>query len=262
MYKFCVSKDCKDLETIQKDIGRTFPYHPHFKNKTSIGQMKLLNVLKAFATFNTSKGVRYCQGLNFVTGVLILVMEEEEAFWCLVQLMKVNCMEKIYSKGMPGLQLYTNIFDRVIEKLLPRVAQTFREKEIRANMFALKWFLTLYGCVLPLDVVFRIWDAFVLESWEVILRIGLALLSHSEETLFRLPVEDILVYFDSLPREIIQVDRLFKTAFSFNLSDTLKEIHEENGFASNMSGQDDSLWNLLKKSLPTLDIENPMGDGL
>jgi hypothetical protein len=40
-------------------------------------QVKLFRVLKAFANFNRKKGVTYCQGMNFIAGVLVIVMEEE-----------------------------------------------------------------------------------------------------------------------------------------------------------------------------------------
>jgi len=151
----------------------------------------------------------------------------------------------------------------VIERLLPRIADQFKTLEIKANMFATKWFLTLYGCVLPLESVFRIWDAFMLDSWEVIFRIGLAILKHSEDTLLELPIEDILVYFDSLPSEVIEYERLFNTAFSFDLSEALKGLEKGDGLETNFVGGDgDRLWNLLKKSLPTLDIRTPEDERL
>ncbi len=49
-----------------------------------------------------------------------------------------------------------------------------------AHQFANKWFLTLFSCVLPLELVYRIWDLYVWEGWEAITKVGLAILKLSE----------------------------------------------------------------------------------
>lgn len=49
-----------------------------------------------------------------------------------------------------------------------------------SHMFVSKWVLTLFSCVLPLPIVMRIWDSFLVDGWECILRIGLAILKRSE----------------------------------------------------------------------------------
>lgn len=53
-----------------------------------------------------------------------------------------------------------------------------------SKTFASKWFLTLFACTLPLDLVFRIWDVFLYESWEFIFGIGLAILELSQGFVF------------------------------------------------------------------------------
>ena len=45
-------EQCSDYEYILRDINRTFPSHSMFKDKDSIGQASLLNVLNAYAVFN------------------------------------------------------------------------------------------------------------------------------------------------------------------------------------------------------------------
>jgi len=59
-------------------------------------------------------------------------------------------------------------------------------------MYASPWFLTLFGSVLSLDVVFRIMDLFLLEGRDVIFRIGLALIEYNLEGLVRGDLEEIL----------------------------------------------------------------------
>ena len=49
--------------------GRTFPTHPYFKDDNGLGQTALCNVLKAYSMFDVE--VTYCQGMNFVAGLLL-----------------------------------------------------------------------------------------------------------------------------------------------------------------------------------------------
>jgi len=231
VYEFCKSKPNEKAEySIQKDIGRTFPKHADFKTSQGKGQTKLFNVLKAFANFNYKKEVTYCQGLNFIVGILIVNMEEEEAFWLLVQLMKKYSLSNIYAKGLPGLLMCTSIFDSIVPHLLPNIANHFVSNGISTNMFAYKWFLTLFGCVLPLDVVFRIFDCFLCEGWEIILRFGLALLKYSESKLINVPIDDICVYFDAMSFTQEEIESIFEITFQFELDkQILLPLHQLSG---------------------------------
>jgi hypothetical protein len=40
--------------------------------------------------------------------------------------------------------------------------------------------LTLFGCMLPIECVLRIWDWFLAWGWPVVIKIGLAILKHSQ----------------------------------------------------------------------------------
>ena len=66
---------CKQID---KDLPRTFPGHPLLDG---IGRDALRRVLRAYALHNPAVG--YCQGTNFLAALLLLLMEEEPAFWCL-----------------------------------------------------------------------------------------------------------------------------------------------------------------------------------
>lgn len=73
---------------ISKDINRTFPEHALF---TESGHMRgaLFNVLRAYALYNPDVG--YCQGMGFMAGMLVLYMNEEDAFFTAVRLDFYRC---------------------------------------------------------------------------------------------------------------------------------------------------------------------------
>lgn len=62
------SMGCEYEAKIVKDLARTFPMHPLFKDKSGVGQQKMFNVLKAYAVLDPELG--YCQvssGLDIYT---------------------------------------------------------------------------------------------------------------------------------------------------------------------------------------------------
>lgn len=62
---------------IEKDIRRTFPGHRIFE--TTEGLNALRRVLVAYSVHNQEVG--YCQSLNYICAVLLLFVNEEDAFW-------------------------------------------------------------------------------------------------------------------------------------------------------------------------------------
>lgn len=118
---------------------------------------------------------------------------------------------------------------------------------MEANVFANKWILTLFGYIFPSDLVFRsdlqgseinyprVWDHFLVEGWSIALQLGLALIKMSEDDLLKMPMEDVFVYFDSLPPEkmipgiflivyvVIPEEKLFKCAYEYVIDDDTKQ---------------------------------------
>lgn len=70
MYKSFMNRSSKDDKLIIRDLARTFPTHPHFRDVGGPGQTSLFNVLKAFCIHDPATG--YCQGIAFVVGPLLL----------------------------------------------------------------------------------------------------------------------------------------------------------------------------------------------
>ena len=65
------------FEEIKRDINRTFYTEKFTKGN---GKLILINVLSALAFIRPEIG--YCQGMNFIVGALIeLIEEEEKIFW-------------------------------------------------------------------------------------------------------------------------------------------------------------------------------------
>ena len=168
-------------EDIAKDISRTFPSHVFFAKPDGSGQRALYNVLRAYSVYDREVG--YVQGMGFVAGLLLLHMPEEDGFWVMVPLLRGAVhgpLVGLYSPGMPTVRRCLHQLEGLLGVHLPRLAAHFQRECVHASMFATQWFVTLFAYSLPLRVVERVWDVFMLEGVKVIFEVGVALLQRAE----------------------------------------------------------------------------------
>jgi hypothetical protein len=180
------------------------------------GQAKLRRVLRAYSVYDSEVG--YCQGMNFIAGMFITFVDEEEAFWLLVSVMCHSpCrMRGLFSEGMTEAHQVLHVADRLIQQFYPKLARHFERQQIHITMFATQWLLTMYTSSYPFDVVTRVWDAFLSEGWKVAYRVMLALLERSQSLLMKMHFEEILNYFKEMPFEI-DSNEILEMAFKIPL---------------------------------------------
>ncbi|KAJ1953738.1 hypothetical protein IWQ62_005921, partial [Dispira parvispora] len=167
---------------IIRDLSRTFPHVPVFRQEGGEGQKRLFNVLKAYSLYDSEVG--YCQGLGFILGPLLLNMPECEAFCVLVRLMETYDMRTMFTENMSGLHLRLYQFETLFKEALPELTQHFDRHNVSVTSYASSWFLSLFAYIFPLNLVFRIMDLVFTEGApETIIRVGLALLSRQQEAL-------------------------------------------------------------------------------
>jgi hypothetical protein len=92
------------LIDIEKDINRSFPYHPYFNVAEfgNIGQKALRNVLAAYSVQNPVVG--YCQSMNFMVGFLLMVSgsREKETFWVFNAFVAEHKVDPPFMDGLTG----------------------------------------------------------------------------------------------------------------------------------------------------------------
>ncbi|KAJ6251973.1 rab-gtpase-tbc domain-containing protein-related [Anaeramoeba flamelloides] len=204
---------------IVKDINRTFPDHENYKSGDE--QKRLYRVLKAWSIYDQEVG--YCQGMAFIAGLLLFYMEEQEAFWTFVVLMKDFHMSALFREGFPLLQQQLFQWDKVLKKYATKLYKHFQNENIMPSMYASSWFLTIFARVLPFPLVLRIWDIYLYEGMIFIFRISLAILKVNQKKLLSLPFEEIVLYFKDIETKIGDWEKLLKSAGSFNISYKLIE---------------------------------------
>ncbi|XP_074514821.1 TBC1 domain family member 4 isoform X2 [Sebastes fasciatus] len=164
--------------SILVDLGRTFPNHQYFSAQLGAGQLSLYNLLKAYSLMDTEVG--YCQGISFVAGVLLLHMNEEQAFDMLKFFMYDLGIRQQFRPDMVSLQVQMYQLSRLLHDYHRELYNHLEEHEISPSLYAAPWFLTLYASQFPLNFVSRVFDFVFVQGTGVIFKVALCLLSSRE----------------------------------------------------------------------------------
>jgi hypothetical protein len=125
---------------------RTFPQHAYFE-PSGAGESGLRRVLQAFALHNPVIG--YCQSLNFLTGMMLIFMQEEDAFWLLIAVVERLLPEDYFTKNMVGTYVDQHVLGHIIKKCLPRTSRyenlcsAYMSGHVRCTPFPLRLLLGL-----------------------------------------------------------------------------------------------------------------------
>lgn len=193
---------------IKNDVSRTFTNKEYFTNKYD-GQKRLKRMLKAISIYCTDVG--YCQGMNFIGAVLLMVVTEESAFWLFNSILTKFGMKDILAVGLPKLSLYIFKLECMVKIYIPALYDYFMQNGLSIEFFATRWFLTLFSCDLNQELVEKIWDIFFTDKWKMIFRVCLILLKEIEEYIIYLEYDEALPFLKSFTHEITwPVDILIK----------------------------------------------------
>ena len=196
-----------DIEAkISKDLDRTFPDEAYFNQGE--GQKVLFRILSKYAQKHQS--VSYCQGMNFIVGFMLMVSggREVEVFYMLEDLME--SFQGLYTPGFPYLRQCLYVFSHMVQKRLPQIAEALDRLEIGYELWAAKWFMTLYTATLPLNVTVRIWDLLMTDGAISLFRAGMTLLRTLQTEVIGHEIEDVIVCFNSLGTREFKTEELLK----------------------------------------------------
>jgi hypothetical protein len=240
-------------KVIKRDLGARTSYS---KYVMAAGlQDGLFGICKAYALYDEAVG--YAQGMNFIAMPLLFNMPEEEAFSLFVTLMNKYGLRDLFVADMPGLHLHLYQFERLLEDFEPALYCHLRRRDVKPQLYATQWFLTLFAYRFPLQLVLRIYDLILSDGLEIaILKFGIVLMQKNAEALLGMKDMSTLTtylkerlfdaYIDKAPsansilengffgstagidKEVYRADVLVKDAVAIKISpETLKQYTAE-----------------------------------
>lgn len=84
--------------------------------------------------------------MSGLTGVLLMYMDEEDAFWATHVLLSGQkySMHGLYKEGFPRLTRFLAHHDRILNKFMPKLKKHFDKHGLDAILYSLKWFFVCF----------------------------------------------------------------------------------------------------------------------
>ena len=235
------------IEEIKRDVNRTF-YTDKFKSGN--GKLFLINILSALAFIRPEIG--YCQGMNFIAGALIdLIEEEEKVFWIFLSFIDNIDMNLLYLKNMPDYSIRLFQLNYFIKLYFPELFNHFKKSQITPDLIFSKWILTIFANYLPFQTLYKIWDLFIIDKWKAIFKISIILLDTMKEKLLSFDLNQFCVFIKSKEiKESVQYKYISQRYNDYKISNKkLKELKEEFFICKVKEKLDDKMqeWDLDQK---------------
>jgi hypothetical protein len=110
-----------------------------------------------------------------IAATLLCYLEPERVYACLVRLHDTYNMHTVFNPGFPGLLEAIYIQERIMEQMMPDVYQAFKKHMISTTSYATKWYITLFANSVPFQTQLRLWDAFLLEGYDLFVAVAVAI---------------------------------------------------------------------------------------
>ncbi|KAL0246045.1 hypothetical protein GEMRC1_007261 [Eukaryota sp. GEM-RC1] len=222
------------VDQIKLDLDRTFPENSEFRSPCIIA--KLRRVLTVFSV--TSLDIGYVQSLNYLVGMLLLIVEEEEAYWILTCILDKYLPREYFSKNLAAVMVDQRVLSALCtQKIGSRFTGHLEECGAPLDLLTTDWFMCLFSKTLTSQCVYRIWDAFFFEGVKVLFRYALAVLMLSKNKIMEAyDIVKVSSIINSFPSFVYDPDLLSKYAFnklgSFPFR-TIEELRVSHGAAVN-----------------------------
>jgi hypothetical protein len=202
---------------IEKDLKRTYTNHPLFiEQDNEEVTMAMRRILIAYSWRNPI--VAYCQSFNYIVGMLLLHLSEEETFWLFVTLVENYLPQNFYSPNLKGVLVDATVLDELIFQNLYKLSARLKKLEFDISSFTMSFFMKLFTTDFPVEVTLRTWDAMFTFGPVMLFRVTLALLKLNEAQLLKTESlsECLLLFQNQIVKQCFDVKKLLKTAFGYS----------------------------------------------
>eukprot|EP01116_Phalansterium_solitarium_P001354 TRINITY_DN11155_c0_g1_i1.p1 TRINITY_DN11155_c0_g1~~TRINITY_DN11155_c0_g1_i1.p1 ORF type:complete len:702 (+),score=224.31 TRINITY_DN11155_c0_g1_i1:155-2260(+) len=193
-------KSTPHTSQIDLDVNRSARNHIMFVERYGPGQVRLFNILKAYAVYDPEVG--YCQGMADLTALMLMYISDEDAFFMLIRLMqdpRYNLADKM-KPGLAGLTHTFDIFDQLLLRHLPRLAAHLDKENIMSAAYATKWFMLAFLDIFCFQLTLRLFDMFLLDGYDLVYSVAISLFTIYEARLLETKFEGLMKFLHSLDK--------------------------------------------------------------
>ncbi|XP_047736203.1 uncharacterized protein LOC108677625 [Hyalella azteca] len=189
-----------DVRQIDLDVNRTFRDNIMFRKRYDVKQQQLFFMLVAYSVYNQEVG--YCQGMSQIAALLLMYMDEEDAFWALSALMADTkySMHGFFIPGFPKLLRFQELHNKILATKLPNLNKHLQRNCIDAGLYTLKWFFQCFLDRVPFPLCLRLWDVYLVEGERLLLAAGYTILKLHRRAIQQRDMEKIL---DFIQKELV-----------------------------------------------------------
>ena len=152
---------------------------------------------------------------------------EETVFQVMNTFLCTYNLRHMYWPELRCLKTCCRVFERLIEKKLPVLADHFDHHDLNIGLFALGWFQTMYLYIpsMPSKTINRMWDIWLVErSMKIFFRVGTAILFLSQPILLNHEIEGMMQYLNTFPdATIFSADILISCALQIKITNSMLE---------------------------------------
>ncbi|KAM7436732.1 hypothetical protein ABFA07_013546 [Porites harrisoni] len=183
-----------DIRQIDLDVNRTYRDHIMFRDRYGIKQQALFHVLAAYSMYNVEVG--YCQGMSGIAALLLMYLNEEDAFWALSALLtdKKHAMHGFFVPGFPKLLRFQEHHDRILKKLLSRLFKNLEKEGCHSTLYTLKWFMQCFLDRTPFTLTLRLWDIFMLEGDRLLTAMAYNIMKMHRKIFVKMGLEEVVQF--------------------------------------------------------------------
>ncbi|CAH0546443.1 unnamed protein product [Brassicogethes aeneus] len=195
------------MDVIQLDISRTFPNLCIFQEGGPYSEV-LHSLLAAYVCYRPDVG--YVQGMSYIAAILIINMDQYEAFVCFANLLNQPLHLTAFSLNQPHMDAYYEAYNQLLQLNLPKLYSHFEASGLTPDLYLLDWIYTIFAKAMPLDIACRVWDIFLRDGYEFIFKTALGILHLNQDRLLRMDFLHGAQFLTHLPDDMSS-DTLFKS---------------------------------------------------
>lgn len=199
---------------IKLDVSRTFPQLGIFQEGGPYHNT-LQGILGAYVIYRPDIG--YVQGMSFLAAMLLLNMDAVDSFMCFCNLLNRQCQLSFFRIEQKMMYVYYSVYEEYFKENLPKLSSVFEKQNLSPDLYLVDWLYTLYSKSLPLDVACRVWDVYLRDGEEFLVKTALGILRMYEDILLEMDFIHLAQFLTKLPEDI-DSERLFSSISAIRMT--------------------------------------------